>query len=418
MQNLLKPLAVSALLLSASLTTAAEPAEPLNPADGPQPVVVFEINAFGIDLYQRVAAASPEANVFLSPVNIASALRMTAEGAKGETLEGMRTALHMVDPDAPDSYIEMPFHEFLNALQPTPKGEKESPLTLTMAQALWLQKDYPFEKSYVAKVQRDYLANATPLDFGKAAEATATINEWVEKRTNERIKELIPDGAVDGNTKLVLTTAIYFLGTWAEPFEKGVTKEEPFTLASGEAVDVPIMRDEKRAGYLDGEGFKLLALPYKGGDVSMVILLPDDADGLAALEAGLTADRLDGWLGEARSQKVNVYLPRFEMTVPTTLNDPLKAMGMTLAFDPREADLTGISTAEPRLYISDVLHKAFVKVDERGTEAAAATAVIVAAGSAQMEEPPTFRADHPFLFAIRHEGTGTLLFLGRVMDPR
>lgn len=400
---------IRALLLALPLFVAAgPPARPAPPADDSASRAAADVNAFGIELYKELTAEGDE-NMFLSPINIAAALHMAREGAIGETAAQMEKVLQPGQGGAP-------FTGLLTATQPG----KEAPFELTMAQAVWLQQGYPVLPAYVQKVEKDYDAVARNLDFVTQPDAAReTINAWVEKQTKDRIQDLIPEGGIDGQTRMVITTAIYFLGTWADTFDKDATTDQPFTLASGEKVDHPLMADfEKRAGYLDGDGFALLKLPYKGGDLAMVVLLPDEADGLGAMEKGLTAEKFAQWCKAAKVQEVRVWLPRFEMTVPSNLNQPLKAMGITAAFDPNAADFGGLADSAEQLYISDVVHKAFVKVDEQGTEAAAATGIMVRATAMPMEEPPTFRADHPFAFAIVHEETGAILFLGRVMDPR
>jgi len=333
---------------------------------------------------------------------------------------------------------------------------------IRVANALWGEKTYPFRKEFIETVHEHYdTGGVFPVDFRKASEAARLeINGWVEEQTNERIKDIIPPGALDETTRLVLTNAIYFKGEWTVPFKVEQTADRDFTLAAGEKVKTAIMhaRDLEVARYAafnaDGtpfntpkmigrgqntelypgkDGFAAVELPYKGDDLSMVVIAPNDPAGLAALEADLTSEKVNAWVGQLAKRKVHVFLPKFKMETDYTLGDSsqpaaLQAMGMVRAFkDPRNpatgADFSGMTTSTnpmDQLYISQVLHKAFVEVNEKGTEAAAATAVIMmAARMAPISRPftPTFNADRPFLFLIRDKSTGSLLFLGRMTQP-
>jgi len=239
----------------------------------------------------------------------------------------------------------------------------------------------------------------------------------VEQKTQGKIQDLIPRGVLTALTRLVLTNAIYFRARWASVFDERATREEDFTLLEGEKVRVPMMRQTGRFGYAEHPGLKVLELPYVRHELSMVILLPTAPDGLPELEQDLDAEHVDRWLGQVRSERVNVAMPRFTMTSRFRLDKVLQELGMSAAFRPVEADFTGIAHRED-LHIQAVLHQAFVDVNEEGTEAAAATAVAVAATSAPMGRPKEFRADHPFLFLIRDRRSGCILFIGRLMDPR
>ena len=240
----------------------------------------------------------------------------------------------------------------------------------------------------------------------------------MEEKTEGKIVDLIPRGVLDELTRLVLTNAIYFKGDWSKPFPKAATRDDTFHVGDGKTVTVPLMFKNDDFGYRAGDGLKVVELPYGKGDLSAVAILPDAVDGLPALEAKLTAEGLGRWLGELRRRKVQVFLPRFKLTSQFSLRDVLAELGMHRAFDRDGADLSGISTQE-KLHISAVVHKAFVDVNEEGTEAAAATGVVVATRAAMVrQEPAVFRADHPFLFLIRDTRSGSILFVGRVDNPR
>ncbi|HZY89386.1 MAG TPA: serpin family protein [Gemmataceae bacterium] len=335
---------------------------------------------------------------------------------------------------------------------------------LRVANALWGEKTYPFKQSYVDTVHKYYRTGGLfPVDFRNDYEgARKRINGWVEGQTNNRIKDLIPADALDKEAqklvRLVLTNAIYFKGEWAEVFAEGQTKDEDFLLAGGGKVRVPTMRrggmgsvryaafrgdgtffdtparvpfgkvDEKKV-YPDERGFAVLELPYKGGELAMVVIVPRSADGLEALEKKFTAENLAAWVGKLRQRGVDVFLPKFKVETKYDLGKTLQGMGMVRAFnDPRAADgaqFDGMSESQDpaeKLYVSKVLHKAFVEVSEKGTEAAAATAVMMAmpksAAPASVPFTPTFKADRPFLFLVRDRQTGSILFLGRMVNPR
>ena len=263
-----------------------------------------------------------------------------------------------------------------------------------------------------------YGAELARLDFTQAAEASRkTINRWVEEQTENKILDLIPAGAITGESKLVLTNAVYFKGDWSKPFDTKLTKDEDFKLSSSQTVKTPLMNKQGNFLYAAVDGLQVLELPYGDKSLSMVVLLPDEVAGLADLEARLSFDRLRQWTTGLRSQEVIVCLPKFKTTAFFRLNDVLRGMGMPSAFDPRSADFSGM-TGGKDLFISQVVHKAFVDVNEEGTEAAAATGVIMAPTAMPVRKPkPVFRADHPFVFLIRDNRNGVILFLGRLTDP-
>jgi len=393
------------LLLTACLL--ALPAFAEKPADV-KPIVTGN-TAFALDLYGKLRTR--EGNLFLSPYSISTALAMTHGGARGDTEKQMAATLRFTLPQDKLHLGFAALQSRLNAVQQ--KGK----IKLAVANSLWPQTGYEFLPDFVALCRDRYEAQPTAVDYAGATEtARKQINDWVEAKTNRKIQELFKPGVLDAQTRLVLANAIYFKGDWATPFDKQLTQELPFHLANGKQVTAPLMTRQAHFGYTAIADLQVLDLPYAGNDLSMTILLPAKADGLAALEAQLTVAKLDGWLKAVRNREVNVVLPRFKTTAEFSLGETLQSLGMRDAFAAGQADFTAM-TGKKDLFISAVVHKAFVEVNEEGTEAAAATGVGMALTAAMPQEPPVFRADHPFLFLIRENQTGSILFLGRIMDP-
>jgi serpin B len=365
---------------------------------------------FGMELYGELKADA--GNLFLSPFSISTALGMAAAGARGKTLDEMEKVLHL-PPEAPAA-----FGAVLKSLNDEPDPKKRG-FTLTTANALWAQQGYPWKPEYKKLAATDYGAGLFDVDFkGNAEAARGTINSWVEKETRDKIKDLLPAGSITAMTRLVLTNAIYFKGDWQDPFKKEATKDLPFTTADGKKTDAPLMTRVGRYLYGETDAFQVLDLPYAGKRISMTVILPRKPDGLPAVEKELTAAKLAETIkGLHPEQEVHVHLPRFKVEKDFLLNKPLKALGMKAAFD--GADFSGMHTGGEQLDISAVLHKAFVDVNEEGTEAAAATGVVVKTLSLPAPPKPVyFKADHPFLFLIRDHKTGSILFLGRLENPK
>jgi len=372
------------------------------------PEIVKGNTAFALDLYAKLRGS--EGNLFLSPMSISTALGMTYAGARGKTAEEMAAVLHL-----PKEQEQA--HESLGSLTGDLNTLSEAKgARVSIANALWGQKGYAFRDDFLRTVKKHYGGGLGEVDFAKSEAARRTINAWVEKHTQDKIKDLIPQGVLNALTRLVLTNAIYFKGDWSSPFKKHSTRDAPFHLSAEKKVQVPLMFQQGGFGYAKREGLQVLEMPYKGGRMSMVILLPEKVDGLSALEKGLTPANLDKWLSGLKRTEVVVYVPKFETTAQFELNTTLSAMGMSKAFSLKDADFSGMTTTE-RLFLTNVIHKAWVRVDEKGTEAAAATAV-AAAGEAAPRQMVIFRADHPFLFLIRDRTTGSILFMGRVMNPK
>jgi serpin B len=366
---------------------------------------------FGIELYRQLGKT--KGNIFYSPFSVSAALGMTAAGARGETLEEMRNVLHLPTNDAAtDAGFQTLFAQ-LNAGDPKTRG-----FELSVANAIWGQKGYPWRNEFLTRVTSFYGAGLKEADFQSAPEqARAAINQWVEKETREKIRNLLAEGTITPLTRMVLANAIYFKGQWEAEFKKDQTKNLPFTLANGTKESTPMMQRTGQYGYAEFEDFQIAELPYKGGAASMVVLLPRRPDGLADFEKKLTAEQVKLWFSKIHSEpELNLTFPKFKLETEYPLNDPLKALGMKRAF--ADADFSGMSAGPEKLQISLVIQKAFVEVNEEGTEAAAATGVVVRATAAlPPREPKVFKADRPFLFLIRHRPTESILFLGRYEKP-
>jgi serpin B len=394
------------LLFSLGIAMSQTSADEIKPSDT---AVVRGDNQFAVDLYAQLDRGQEGKNLFFSPTSISLALAMTAAGARGPTQAEMATALHL-DADLAQAHAH--YHQLLEKWNAV---GRQRAYQLRAANRLWGQKGHAIRPEFLALTRQQYGAEMQLVDFAQAAAASREINRWVEEQTNDKIKDLIPPGSLDALTRLVLTNAVYFKGDWVHPFDKRNTQEEDFSISAQEKVKAPLMNEQTKLGYAEEEAFQAVELPYAGRELSMVVLLPKKVDGLPELEKAITVDKLAALVAKFRVREVITHLPKFKLATSFGLNTTLEAMGMKRAFS-GQADFSGIST-EP-LYISAVLHKAFVDVNEEGTEAAAATGVMVRAMAARPTEPtPVFRADHPFLFLIRDTKTGSILFMGRLNNP-
>jgi serpin B len=408
-----KPQPTSSTSSTTPSATATTPEVPAPPKDAVAKLAASS-NQFGFDLYKKLGEKN-KGNLVISPASLTTALAMTWGGAKGETEKQMRKALHL--SGTTDEVMDTSGKLAQSLTNPSRS------VVFRIANRLFGEKTYGFEKDYLDRTKKAYGAPLEQVDFVKAAEPARTlINGWVEEKTEKRIKDLIPPKAIDTETRLVLVNAIYFLGDWDEPFEKQRTQPGPFQLGGGKTKEVPMMNrtDGLKIGQLGGA--TALELPYKGGEMSMVLVVPDKVDGLAALEKSLDDSSLNALLGSMKSERVWASIPKFEINPSESLalKELLIGLGMTEAFDRRKADFTGIanpSKAEDRLVISQVFHKGFIRVDEQGTEAAAATAVVQARAGAAPMKPREFKADRPFMFFIRDNASGLTLFMGRVTEP-
>jgi serpin B len=367
--------------------------------------------AFAADLYQ--ALRGDQANLFYSPLSISIALAMTYAGARGETAEQMAETMHY-------DLAQPGLHAALNSLDlllagrgEGAKGKDGKGFRLNVVNAIWGQRDYHFETAYLDTIAVNYGAGVRLLDYVKEPDnSRKIINQWVSDQTEQRIKDLIPAGVIDNMTRLVLTNAVYFNAAWANPFAKEATRAGDFLCADGATVKKQMMSANESFGYASGDGWQLVELPYDRNELAMDIILPDEG-GWTAFEDDLTAERLAGMLAEIQSQQVQLTMPKFEFENEFSLGRTLAAMGMPVAFT-GDADFSGI-TGKRDLHIGEVIHKSFVAVDEAGTEAAAATAVVMRL-TAMPAEPVVVNVDRPFVFLIRDLETGVVLFMGRVVQ--
>jgi serpin B len=391
-------------------------------------------NQLAVDLHRQLATGNE--NLCMSPYSIESALAMTFAGADGETRTEMARVLHFPG-DASTvpaslaslqrSLEEMSVKTAELVKEAKRFGGPSEPITLMIANRLFAQKGYEFRQAFLALVKQNYGGAFELLDFvTDASGATQHINQWVADQTHDRIRDLIPANALNRTTRLVLANALYLKAPWADSFSEKATQPEPFHVRGKTPVDVPTMNKEAPFGFAKREGFIAVSLPYVGNDLQFLVLLPDDVNGLRALESKLTASMLAECAKLETREEVDLHLPKFKFEPPTiALAEKFQALGMKSAFDvPRgSANFDGIAPRKPNdyLYISNVFHKTFIAVDEKGTEAAAATAVVMMRATAMAgpkPKPIEVRVDRPFVYAIQHVPSGVCLFLGRVTDPR
>ncbi|MBD3350179.1 MAG: serpin family protein [Candidatus Lokiarchaeota archaeon] len=386
-------------------------------------------NQFAIDLYSEINKDSDE-NIFFSPWSISTAVAMAYEGARGETANEIQSVFHFPTDDNSrrSSYAKM-----LNTL-----NKASGKYKLSTANAIWLQKDYPFLENYKDTISKYYLGEIKNLDFvNNPSGASSDINKWVSKNTNNKISNIVSPSMFNKMSRAVLTNAIYFKGKWEHQFDRDDTKPEDFTLQSGSKIKVPIMRltdDELDFNYAEYDGVQILEMPYQGDKISMLVLLPridindpmlqrrferegiePQTSDMTQLESTLTEEKLQEWRNKLKPETVYIYMPKYTFETSYSLSDYLKSMGMNLPFTWPGADFSGMDGTN-LLYIDKVLHKAYIDVYEEGTEAAAATVISMMAGAA-MPHYVEFRADHPFIFIIQEKETGNILFMGRVNNP-
>ncbi len=399
------PVAAFLLCLMSSQPAQAEPPRALSPDAA---TVVRGNNNFSFELYQQLA--KKDGNLFFSPYSISTALAMTHVGARGKTANEMEKTLNF---SLDQKRLNPAFAEVQKQLN---DPDRKRFYQLSVANALWGQKNYGFHDRFLQLCQKYYGAGLFEVDFGKSERARKRINDWVAEETQNKIKDLIPPGALDSLTKLVLTNAIYFKAAWREKFHKSMTKSELFAISATKKKKVPMMHAYNVCNYVDGGRFQMLELPYKGNSLSMFVVLPRELDGLAAIEKMLTAKKFQSMLKQGKPHIVDTKLPKFKITAKFELKPVLSKMGMPIAFIKGKANFTGMASGE-NLYISEVVHKAFVDVNEEGTEAAAATGVIAKATSAPVYPRAKFYADKPFVFLLRDNRTGSILFMGRLANP-
>jgi len=373
----------------------------------PQSIVTSN-NMFSVELYKELSQSSPGKNLLFSPVSIFTALSMTYEGARGQTEVEMRKVLHLPENA---SLRWNAFRNMLTGLEEPSSGE-----TVRIADALWIQQGFPIREGYLDIVKKYYLGNVTALDFrNNPMGAVARINRWVYQQTDGKIQNLI--GGLTPATRMVITNTVYFNANWTHRFNPADTHNGTFFEPSGGHVIVPMMHETGRFNYTETDELQAIELPYGDGKFSMVIILPRSKN-LTGVESKLSPEFLSNITSSMKPQNVSVTLPKFRFEAKYHLKNPLIRMGMGDAFNPK-ADFSGISPND-QLNINDVIHKTFISVGENGTEAAAATAVIITAGCAPGEQPEykVFKADHPFLFLIVDRNSGLILFIGRLENPR
>ncbi len=366
-------------------------------------------SVFAIALYQNLR--SSEGNIFFSPYSLSAALALTYGGARGKTKEEMAQALRFSLDQANLHPAFQRLESRLNEIQNS--GE----VRLAIANSIWPERTYKLLDSYISLVKEHYGVSIRPVDYKFNYEkARKTINAWVENKTQGNIKDLIQPEILSNLTRLVLVNAIYFNGDWEHQFKEGLTKSAPFYISPSQSINVPLMAQARKLGYAKMDLGQILELPYTGRKLSMFIILPYKKDGLKEIEENLSVQNLAEWKKELKEEHVKIFLPRFEIKCGYRMNQTLKSMGMIDAFNMRRADFSGMDGNRDGLYISEVLHRAFVKVNEAGTEAAASTAVVMM-GKSIRPPAPVFRADHPFIFMIQENQTGSILFMGRVQNP-
>jgi serpin B len=396
------------LIFLSGCTNTSEISSPIKADDSGATVegvnsVINANNQFALDLYLKLE--DEEGNIFFSPYSIFVALAMTYEGARGKTAEEMQSVFHFPE----DENIRRPsFAKIYNLV-----NKKNKKYELHTANALWAQKDYKFLDEYINAIKKYYVGEVTNVDFAKATEnARLSINKWVEEQTNDKIKDLIPPGVLNALTRLVLTNAIYFKGLWVKQFDKKETREEDFRVSPEKTVKVPMMSIiGEEFNYYETEKLQIIELLYEGEDLSMLIIIPKEND-LKSLEESLSLEKLSELRSNLSEQQVDVYIPKFKFETKYFMVKTLKEMGMPTAFS-MDADFSGMDGTKD-LFIANVIHQAFVDVNEEGTEAAAAAGVVMELKAVM---PTVFRADHPFIFMIQERETNNILFLGRVIDP-
>lgn len=411
----------SSMILSAC-TNQSEPSSKSGPK--PEPInqeqvtlangVVEANNLLSIDFYDKYKLK--DGNLFFSPYSILSALAMTYEGAKGQTAEEMQSVLHL--PSDKET-VRTDFMEIFSEI-----NKEDKSYQLTTANSLWAQENYPFKENYFEVVDEYYSGNVTNLDFKTETEKSrVTINNWVEEKTNDKIKELLPKTpqVITPNTKLVLTNTIYFKADWQNKFNIRNTKDKEFKLSDGTSKDVETMHQMDDFNYGENKDLQILEMDYQGDDLSMLVILPKE-NNLSSIEELINTENLNNWKKEMSSEKVRLSIPKFKFEKKYFMSKDLKEMGMISAFNSSWADFTGMwnKQNDENLYISEVIHQTFIDVAEEGTEAAAATAVVMNESTSiggTTTEPKIFTADHPFIFLIQQKDTGNILFMGRVSDP-
>lgn len=366
-------------------------------------------NQFALDIFAQIRG-SPQENVFFSSWSIYSALGIVREGARGMTAQEMQQVMHLPENDSMRKKSFAGAYDEFNA--------RDAGYILSTANALWVEKNFPLLGNFTSDIEKYYHGAALGVDFeGEIEDTRNTINSWVEERTGGKIKDLISPGDISPQTRIIITNAVYFNGSWVRSFDRNATRKSNFMTGDGRIVETPMMESigrDSRFNYTETADLQALELPYQGNRISMIILLPRDND-ISTLEKGLSLDRLTELKSALKENEVDVYIPKFAFTTKYQMSNNLRKMGMASAFTP-DADFSGID-GKKDLFISEVIHQAFVDVNEKGTEAAGSTGIAMPMGAMNAPRTPVFNADHPFLFLIQDTKTGTIMFMGRVSDP-
>jgi serpin B len=377
--------------------------------EAPVPDLVEENTAFALDLYRVLLSETGQENSLVSPYSLSVALAMTYAGARGETARQMAEALHYT---LPQEQLHLAFNALDRALASRGEGAEQEAFRLKLVNTIWPQQGYAFLDAFLDTLAENYGAGLHPVDFARSEEARQAINEWVSKETERKIEELLPPGSITGETALVLSNAVYYYAAWMHPFAEEATADGAFTLLDGQQVTVPTMHQVAQLGYAEHPGVRAVELPYANGKLSMVVLLPDEST-FKAFAQGLETAELRAILGELEPTQVRLALPKFGFDAGCEAKRALMRLGMVDAFGDK-ADFSGMD-GTTELFIDEVYHKAFIAVDEAGTEAAAASAVVMARKGTMAEQE--VEVSRPFLFLIRDVETGTILFLGHVVNP-
>lgn len=366
--------------------------------------VVPGANQFAVDLYRAMTV--PKKNLFFSPFSVSSTLAMTSLGAWGKTLQEMHRTLHL-------SMTSERIHSgFATLIEQLDSRAAQGGYTLSIANGIWFAKKQPVKEEFLEAADKQYRARAEQLDFAKNPDgARSAINAWIARKTSGKIAEAIPNGGANAGTSLVLANALYFMGNWEYPFDEKKTASEKFFIDKKKSVTVPMMNRRAPCRYAESADALVASLPYKKGELSLVIILPKKAEGFERFERGLSAAQIEQWMKKASAREMMITIPKFTMTGAVRLNDILSKMGMPSAFGPK-ADFSAMASG---LFISNVFHKASIEVNEKGTEAAAST---IATMTKNGGSRTYFRANRPFIYLIRDMKSGAILFMGRMMNPK
>ncbi|MGA3013145.1 MAG: serpin family protein [Bacteroidales bacterium] len=369
-------------------------------------------NKFAFKLYNELKNKSDK-NIIYSPFSISTALAMVYAGARNETADQIRQVMNF----QPGEQFNLEYKNFLKTLS----DSSQNHIKLNIANGLWVQENFNFYDSYLGLVTTNYDSELKRVDFiNKDARerATVDINTWIEHKTNGKIRDILDRNSLDSFTRMVLVNAIYFYGDWAQPFQQEFTHPQDFFLSEQSHVNVPFVNRIARYNYYEDSTIKAIEIPYKDNKASMLIFLPNDRNGIAGFDMLFDYKYYVKVIDNLQSNEVSLAFPKFTTTYHKELEDILPNMGMPLAFSPLNADFSGMCDIREHLYIKKVIHQAFIKVTEEGTEAAAATVVIMKAGSARIINIKHFIADHPFIFLIKDNTTGSILFFGKLMNPK